>query len=45
MLGVARKLLRDSGVSAEVAGMVDVRRSLKELRSLSVPFTNKETKQ
>ena len=40
MLAVARKFLRDNGVTVDAAGAADLQRSLQELRSISLPFTN-----
>ena len=48
MLAVARSFLRDNGVTVDAAGAADLRRSLQELRSLSLPFVpppKKETQQ
>jgi hypothetical protein len=49
VMAVARKFLKDSGIVVNAAAAADLRQSLEQLRSLSLPFTNtdpkKDTKQ
>ena len=42
---VARKVLKDSGISASVGTQADLLKNLEQLRALSLPFTDKDTKQ
>jgi hypothetical protein len=46
---VARKLLKDAGITPSISAQADLRQSLEQLRSLSLPFVNtdpkKDTKQ